>query len=296
MSYLRGPIYWFGGKGAMLSKIVPILEAIPHKRYCEPFGGGGWVLIAKRPVEVETYNDIDHGLVNLFRVLASEEMFEKFYRRVALLPYSRELFYEYRQTWEAQADPVERAARWFYVASQSFAGDFGQSWGSVVSASTRSMATTTSNWLSRLDRLPKIHARLARVQIECADWRVVLERYDTHETLFYLDPPYIPETRKSGRYNHELSIDDHKCLVERLLSLRGVAALSGYKHEVYQPLDQAGWRRLEWQVSCYAAARTRETGIQGEGAGFRMQPRTECLWLSPRAAELCAKAESSALK
>jgi site-specific DNA-adenine methylase len=37
---MRSPIKWFGGKGNMTAKIVPILEAIPHKRYIEPYGGG----------------------------------------------------------------------------------------------------------------------------------------------------------------------------------------------------------------------------------------------------------------
>lgn len=37
---MRSPINWFGGKGKMLKKILPVLAGIPHKRYCEPFGGG----------------------------------------------------------------------------------------------------------------------------------------------------------------------------------------------------------------------------------------------------------------
>ena len=36
---MRSPIQWFGGKGNFTKKIVPILNNIQHKFYCEPFGG-----------------------------------------------------------------------------------------------------------------------------------------------------------------------------------------------------------------------------------------------------------------
>ena len=50
---LRSPIRWFGGKGNMAAKLLPILETIPHRRYVEPFGGGASLLMGKRPVEIE---------------------------------------------------------------------------------------------------------------------------------------------------------------------------------------------------------------------------------------------------
>ena len=279
---LRGPVRWFGGKGRMLSKIVPILESIPHRRYCEPFGGGAHILIAKHPVEVETYNDIDRGLADFFRVLASPETFERFYRRVALLPYSRAIWQEYNDTWAEQTDMVERAARWFVWVSQGFSGR-AAGWSSAVTASAGGITQTCAAWLSRIARLPEIHARLQRVQIECADWRVILERYDTPETLFYCDPPYLHETRSDKRYARELTTEDHVELLDRLQSIQGMAAVSGYPSDLYSRLDAAGWRRYSWQTVCHAAGHTRATRILGPGAARRTQPRTECLWLSPRA-------------
>ncbi|MCS7226943.1 MAG: DNA adenine methylase, partial [Gloeomargarita sp. SKYB31] len=70
----------------MVAKLLPLVEAWPHRRYCEPFGGGASVLLAKQPVEVETYNDLDGALVEFFKTLADPDRFEQFYRRVALLP------------------------------------------------------------------------------------------------------------------------------------------------------------------------------------------------------------------
>jgi len=267
----------FGGKGNMVDKIVPILEAIPHTCYCEPFGGAAAILLNKRPVKLETYNDLNSGLVDFFRVLTDPELFQQFYRRVELLPYSRELYNEARDTWEEEKDLIKRVALWFVVARQSFSGRFGAGWGSTV----RGMATSCSAWLSGIERLPETSNRLRRVQIEHADWRTILERYDTPETLFYCDPPYLLETRSNKRYKHELSAQDHEDFIARVLELEGYCAISGYNNPLYSRLDDAGWMRRDWETACHAAGKTRATRIQGKNSALEMQPRTESLWLSP---------------
>jgi len=280
---MRSPIKWFGGKGHMAAKIVPLLEQIQHSRYIEPFGGGASILFAKRPVSVEVYNDVDSGLVNFFRVLCDPDLFEQFYRRVEMAPYSRELFNEARVRWRDEPDPVKRAALWFVVARQSFGGKFGSGFGTVVTASSRGMAETCSKWISTIDSLPQVSERLRRVQIEQADWRVILERYDTDETLFYVDPPYVSSTRSAEKYEHEINEEDHEDLVNCLLTIDGMAILSGYASDISVPLEQAGWKRQDWNTACFAAGRTKATGIQGNGAAKEKQARVESVWISPRA-------------
>lgn len=280
---LRSPIQWFGGKGKMTAKIVPLLNQIEHKYYAEPFGGGASVLLAKPPASVETYNDLDSALYDFFMTLADDAAFERFYRKVAVLPYSRQLYNECRADWRAQTERHERVWRWYVVARMSFGGRFGHSLGTVVTASNRGMAATTSNWLSALDMLPRIHDRLQRVQLENAPALRIIERYDTPDTLFYCDPPYPPSTRKGGGYAHEMTHEDHAALVAALLKIKGKAALSCYDHPVYQPLAAAGWQRVDWQTACHVAGRTRNSGLQGAGAARAKQARTETLWVSPGA-------------
>jgi DNA adenine methylase len=60
--------------------------------------------------------------------------------------------------------------------------------------------------------------------------------------------------------------------------------LSGYAHSVYQPLEAAGWSRVDFQTACYAAGRTRNSGLQGEGTITAKQARTESVWLDPATA------------
>lgn len=277
---LRTPIWWSGGRGRIVPKLLPLVP--PHRIYVEVFGGGGSLLLAREPSMVEVYNDLDSGLVNFFRVLRDPGKFRRFHELAMLTPYSREEYCQCRETWEEAADDAEKAFRWFVVARGSFAGIFGRGWGSVVTTSARGMASTSSAWLSALSMLPAIHERMMRVQIEHADFRQILQRYDTPETFFHVDPPYVPETRKSGGYRHELSLDDHRELVETVLRLQGKVMLAGYAHPVYKPVDAAGWRRHDIQLTCTAAGRTRSSGLLGEGAARAQQPRIESIWLSPK--------------
>lgn len=281
MEKLRSPIRWFGGKGRMTGKIVPILEDIPHRFYCEPFGGGASVLLAKRPRRVETYNDIDSNLYNFFCVISDPVLFPKFKERVRWLPYSRQLYNEYRNSWHDESDPVSRAVKWYVVARQSFAGRFNSGWGSVITSSSRNRASTASGWQTALTDLTKIHSRLQRVQIENANWDVILDRYDTPNTLFYCDPPYIHSTRKNKRYVHEMADADHERLVEKLLQIKGSVAVSGYEHPIYNKLAEKNWIRHEYKTSCHAAGRTRMSSLQGSGAASKIVPRIEYLWVKP---------------
>jgi DNA adenine methylase len=291
---LRSPITWFGGKGAMAAKLLGLMP--PHKFYVEPFGGGASLLFAKEPSAVETYNDADEGLVNFFRVMRDPELFNMFYHLVLHTPFSRAEYNYCRETWANETDPVMMAYKWFVVARNSFAGNFGASWGYGVTSSNRGMASQTSRLLSIFELLPAIHARVMRVQIEHDSWEKVLARHNHAETLAYLDPPYIPDTRKSGGYAHELTAADHERLVRVILEYPGMVMLSGYAHKLYAPLEAAGWDRVDFETACMAAGRTRGTGIIGAGAAKKMQPRTETVWRNPAALKAWKQANDDRFK
>ncbi|MDD5697986.1 MAG: DNA adenine methylase [Victivallaceae bacterium] len=280
-AHIRAPFPWFGGKGGSKIKNA-ILSLLPHHaQYVEPFGGGGNILIAKEPSKVEVYNDVNRGIVNFFRVIADVEYFGKFMARASLLPVSRELYEEYMRTWPAIHDPVEQAVQWYYIIQQSFGATFGSSWGTSVFSSNRGMAQTTSRWRASFENLPKVHDRIQRVQIECADWRDILKRYCGPGWLAYCDPPYVIGTRKAGGYEHELKDEDHEELIETLLNYDGAVLLSGYDNPLYKPLEKAGWEKHEIEVVCSAAGRTRVSGLQGEGNAKAKQKRIECIWRNP---------------
>lgn len=276
---MRSPIPWFGGKGNMLGKLRPLIPR--HKIYVEPFGGAASLLFSKEPKGIEVYNDIDSGLVGFFRVLRDKNKFEEFCRLVSLTPYSRQEWRYCKENWEQCKCEVESAYMWFIVARMSFSGEFGGSWSNSVSYEGRGMVSTCSKYLSTIEMLPEISQRLMRVQIENADWKNILERYDRKNTFFYLDPPYLHETRRGGKYKYEMSKRDHKELILWLLNnLKGKVMLSGYLNSLYEILRKKGWKRKIWKVSSFAVGRTRRIGLLGKNAARQKQPRLECVWMN----------------
>ena len=94
-----------------------VIEHFPeHKVYCEPFFGSGAVFFRKQPVYIETVNDIDNQIVNLF--LACRDYPEELARAVNLTPFARTEFDECYDT--DVEDPVERARRILVRFHQSF--------------------------------------------------------------------------------------------------------------------------------------------------------------------------------
>jgi DNA adenine methylase len=258
-----------GGKGLLWRWIVQYLPK--SDVYCEAFGGAAHVLLNKEPSKLEIYNDIDGNLVNLFRVVADPKLFRKFLRRVQPLLYARSLYKYCVQTLAEQTDPVERAWRWYVALRQSYSGTAG-SWAYALGYSPKNRAV---DWARGVDKLQDIHARLRHVQIEQLDWRACLERYDQPGIVWYLDPPYPPDVRKETRlYNYELTSDDHAELVDRILKLKGMVAISSYPNRIYAKLKRYGWRevRRQWCSTMPQHSITK---------GLKCPPRTEVLYLNP---------------
>jgi DNA adenine methylase len=74
--------------------------------------------------------------------------------------------------------------------------------------------------------------------------------------LVYCDPPYLHETRTSGRrYRFDYEDQDHLELLKLLKQLPCQVILSGYPSELYDE-QLSGWRSLELQVMNQAGVRT----------------------------------------
>ena len=130
------------------------------------------------------------------------------------------------------------------------------------------MAGDVNAWLSAIDQLPQVVARLQRVQIMCRPALDVIPRFDDADALIYADPPYVHATREStDAYRHEMTDADHAALAALLANCKARVIVSGYPSELYRSLY------AEWRVE------TRE--IANHAAGGRGKAReTECLWLN----------------
>ncbi len=276
---MKTPIRWLGGKGRLVKKILPYISE--HREYVEPFFGGGSVFFGKRPAKVETINDLDSSVFNLFRVLRDEP--DELIRLVSLTPYSREQYFECYEIYKTEEDPVKRAWAFFVVARMSFGGRIeSKGFGTDVTESNGNKASMCNKYLSTVKLLPQITERLKGVQIENTDALTVIKRYTTENSLCYCDPPYVPETRREGGYEKEMTKEDHVKLLELLRETPGKVVVSGYPSELYAEY-LGDWKRVDFETVCHAAGRTRNSKLQGKGSALKHQKRTECLWLNDKA-------------
>lgn len=256
---MTAPITYFGGKGNLKTKILPLLPA--SHIYCEPFGGGGSILFHREPSPVEYYNDLDENLVNLFRVLQNPKLYPELMHRLEFTLYSRREFDHALQILQSEeTDPILRAWAVYVRQNQGFAGmPKNKTWGRAVRSSSRGMASTTSRWNNRLTLFQQWHERLKRVQIECRPALDLIAYLNEPETLIYVDPPYPSATRKSGEYFHEMSDSDHRALVDLLCTFKGSAVISTYHSPLYDPLVSAGYEEINFQTVAHCANKTRSS-------------------------------------
>lgn len=241
---IKSPINWYGGKYYMAKNIIELFPV--HKTYVEGFGGAGHILFRKTPSDIEIYNDIHQGLYLLFKILRDENKSEKLIRQIQLTPYSREEFIECKKTWRDETDEIEKVRKFYTAIMQSVGATGDGGWSYVKSNSRRGMSQAVSKWLRNVDEnMVDVIERLREIQIENLDIIELIKKYDKDTTLFYLDPPYIKETRKTKEvYEHEMTEEQHIKLVDTLLEVKGKVVLSGYDHKIYDRLEQNGWEKV----------------------------------------------------
>jgi DNA adenine methylase len=269
--YLRisGPLKWHGGKYYIAPQIVSLMP--PHIHYVEPFAGGLSVLFAKDPIGIsEVVNDLNGDLTNFWDILKREQTFAQFLRIAEATPFSQ-VEWERSQELLKSRNAVERAIGFFIRCRQSQAGRMRSFAPITRNRTRRQMNEQASAWLNAIEGLPEVHARLKRVVILRQPALEVIKSHDGDNTLFYLDPPYMHDTRTTVyEYGeHEMTNEEHEHLVELLLSLKAKVIVSMYRHPLYDQLStKFGWHLRQFDLPNNAAG------------GNQKRRMTECLWMN----------------
>lgn len=256
---VRTPLKYPGGKQRIAEWIIN--QFPEHHAYVEPFFGSGAVLFNKRPSNIETINDLDDRVINLFECIMQDA--EKLTRMIELTPYSRKI---YDLSYEIQCtDKFDKAVQ-FLVRSWQGHGfrtnDHKVGWKNDVQG--RESAYAVRNW----NRVPQYILdsvdRLKSVQIECRPAVELIQRHNFKNVLIYADPPYLYETRTGKQYRHEMSDEDHVELLNVLMNHKGPVALSGYDSKLYNDTLK-GWRK-EMIIS--------------NAEYYNGASKVECLWMN----------------
>ncbi|XNS32383.1 DNA adenine methylase [Halomonas cupida] len=249
--------------------------ASAYETYIEPFGGSASVLMRKPRSQYEVYNDLDGEIVNVFRVLRNPEQRDLLTDLLALTPYARD---EFELSYEPTADSVELARRTIFRSFSGFgsaAATKGRTGFRGFSGSNGRGVNPAGYWSRYPANLGAFGERLSGVVIENRPALEVMLERDATGALHYLDPPYVHGTRAMGQekstYRHEMDDAEHEELLKACSRLEGFVVLSGYACDLYQDL-LSGWHLV-----------TRKFPASGRSGSVA---RTECVWLSPRLADL----------
>ena len=189
-----------------------IIERIPkHKTYAEVFGGATWVLFKKPPSTAEVLNDLDRHLMNFYRVAKHHP--EALAEEISTLQPGRDLFYLFREELDRPLlTDVQRAALYYYVQRHAFAGRPGK----PTLATSHSRPVRCRAEVARRI-IPTVADRLKEVMLENISWERFIKLYDSPDTFFFVDPPYLGH----HEYRHNFKEADFAELAEMIKQING---------------------------------------------------------------------------
>ncbi|MDF2906819.1 MAG: Phage modification methylase [Herbinix sp.] len=243
-------------------RIAPwIIDQMPaHHSYLEPYAGGIAVLLNKEPSKIETINDLDDDVVNLFRVIRTKK--DELIEMIVYTPYARA---EYDGAFPENSDEltdVERAKNFLIRSGMGHGFRLCEKCGWKKDVYGREAAYAVRYWNDLPEVITNVAQRLKMVQIEHKPAIELIKAFNHSNVLIYGDPPYVLSTRSRKQYRHEMSDQDHIELLETLLLHTGPVMLSGYDNDIYNDYLK-GWRKIS-------------TPARAENS----LPRTEVLWMN----------------
>lgn len=233
-----------GSKWSIDNWIISFLPE--HHSYLEPFAGSLAVLMNKPRSNIETVNDLDGNVVNLFEWIRKDP--ERLAREIYLTPYARQI---YDMAFDAvPADSFDRAVN-FYIRLNMGHGfrTNGKKVGWKNDVQGRERAYACQDWCNLPGKIMQAAERLRGVQIENRPAVELVPRFNYPNVLIYADPPYVLGTRHGKQYRCEMDDEDQNELLDVLIGHKGPVLISGYDNGLYNDRLK-GWHREE--TTCYS--------------------------------------------
>lgn len=235
-----------------------IVSKMPeHRSYLEPYFGSGAVFFTKSPSKIETINDLDNDVTNLFTIIRDNA--EELCKNLWATPYSRT---EYTNACDrtdlSELPDMERARRFLIRCWQGHGYRTNErkiGWKNDIQG--RDAAYAMRNWYRLPGWILDIVDRLKETQIENRPALDVIFRFNYPNVLIYADPPYVLRTRTGKQYKHEMNDNDHEELINALRGHLGPAIISGYECDLYND-SLVDWNKYSTQAFADSGAQRKE--------------------------------------
>jgi DNA adenine methylase len=250
---LRPPVKTHGGKYYLTDFIISNFpENYKELTYCEPMCAGASVFLNKEPACEEIINDIDRGIICVYKALRDEP--KEFIDRIKRIKYTERAFkMALTKAEEGFTDYIDHAINEYMLRRMSRGGmKKAFAWSDRLRGG---QPGDVNAWETMLEELPKIVERVKNVIILNQSVFDVMKIWDEEYTLFYLDPPYLHETRSEGAtniYEHEMSAEDHIALLTLAKNARAKIIISGYPSSLYNRTLK-DWKQKKKSVANHSA-------------------------------------------
>jgi DNA adenine methylase len=270
---MRSFIKMFGGKFNLFRRIIALFP--DHATYVEPYVGSGIVLLNKPLSPIEVANDIHPSLMNLWRYVRDRP--EPLCSLISGLDYDEAqfLYSKARSTAPASPHPTHLLhwAAHTLVVNRMSRSAMGKEFAVPGVGDERLRGGFPDNvnaWRTTPDVIRAASRRIQGVTIASKPALELIHTYlDDPSAVLYLDPCYLPCTRKSREvYEYEMTARDHMHLLDAIRISKAAIFLSGYRSDLYAEYlpKSMGWNRIEWVVS------------NSSGQNKIKEPRIECVW------------------
>lgn len=241
-----------GSKWSIANWIISFFPE--HHSYLEPFAGSMAVLFNKPRSNIETVNDLDGNVVNLFEWIKKDP--ERLAHEIYWTPYARQV---YEDAFAAVPEDSLGKAVNFYIRLNMGHGfrTTGEKVGWKNDVQGRERAYASQDWTNLPDKIMQAAERLRGVQIENLPAVDVIQRFNFSNVLIYGDPPYVLSTRHGKQYRHELDDKGQNDTLDVLLAHKGPVLLSGYDNDLYNDRLK-GWHREEIDSYSQKSTKRRE--------------------------------------
>ena len=209
-------IPYLGEKSKFASFITPNIPT-DISTYVEPFGGMFGVFFSLDFSKFKNvrfiYNEINYLNYNLFDLLRYDIRFIEIIKGIKV---DKERYQKALKEIFTETDRMTFAINWLIVLTCSAPNEIGKdSWRGDTEFEVFKL-----KWKAYEPHLNKIS------EILNVDYKEVISKYDSPETFFYLDPPYMG--REKYYINHDFNENSHYELASHLNSIKGRFLLSYY--------------------------------------------------------------------